>query len=89
MHQVLHDPKLAKLDLGSIESMGSGAAYMPPDLRVDFERRVKKAPMFIEGLFGFPVPSVARAYSSNLAGYGMSECVRSILQTACSPTAAK
>jgi hypothetical protein len=49
MHQVLHNPKFAKLDLASIESMGSGAAYMPPDLRVDFERRVKKAPIFIEG----------------------------------------
>jgi len=53
MHQVLHDPKLAKLDLGSVESMGSGGAYMPPDLRVDFERRLKKAPIFIEGS-GFP-----------------------------------
>ena len=49
MQQVLHDPKLAKLDLGSLESMSSGAAYMPPDLRVNLERRAKKAPIFIEG----------------------------------------
>ena len=53
MQQVLNDPRLAKLDLASLDSMSSGAAYMPPDLRADLDRRAKKAPIFIEGL-GFP-----------------------------------
>lgn len=49
MQQVLHDPKLAKIDIGSLESMSSGAAYMPPDLRAELGRRAKKASVFIEG----------------------------------------
>jgi hypothetical protein len=49
MQQILHDPKLAKLDLSSLASAGAGAAYVSPDLRLAFQRRATKVPFFIEG----------------------------------------
>jgi len=49
MHQILHDPKLAKLDLSSLASAGSGAAYLPDDLRLAFKRRATKISLFAEG----------------------------------------
>jgi hypothetical protein len=49
MHQILHDPKLMKLDLRSLASAGAGAAYVSPDLRLAFQRRATRVPFFIEG----------------------------------------
>jgi hypothetical protein len=49
MHQILHNPKLAKLDLSSLASAGSGAAYLPDDLRLAFKRRATKLSLLAEG----------------------------------------
>lgn len=49
MQQILHNPKLAKLDLSSLVSAGSGAAYLPDDLRLAFKRRMTKISLFAEG----------------------------------------
>lgn len=49
IHQILHNPKLAKLDLNSLVSVGSGAAYLPDDLRLAFKRRATKVSLFAEG----------------------------------------
>jgi hypothetical protein len=49
VQQILHNSKLAKLDLSSLASVGSGGAYLPDDLRLAFERRATKISSFIEG----------------------------------------
>ena len=49
MQQVLHDPKLVKLDLSSLVQASAGAAYLPPDLRLAFGHRAKKVPFILEG----------------------------------------
>ena len=49
MQQILHNPKLAKLDLSSLVSAGSGGAYLPNDLRLAFQRKTTKLYFFIEG----------------------------------------
>ena len=48
-YQVLHNPELAKLDLGSLIYATAGAAHLPPVLRVAFERRAKSLAFFYEG----------------------------------------
>ncbi|KAN0129536.1 hypothetical protein V8E53_012718 [Lactarius tabidus] len=49
VHQVLHNPELAKLDLGSLISATSGAAHLPPELRSAFERKAKNVSFMQEG----------------------------------------
>jgi len=49
MQQILHDPKLVKLDLSSLVYASAGAAYLPPELRLAFGHRAKKVPFFLEG----------------------------------------
>jgi hypothetical protein len=46
---MLHDSKLAKLDLSSLASVGSGAAYLPDDLRRAFQRKAANVSLFVEG----------------------------------------
>lgn len=48
-YQLLHNPELLKLDLSSLAFVAAGAAHLPPELRVAFERRAKNLPFFIEG----------------------------------------
>lgn len=48
-YQVLHNPELVGLDLSSLVYATSGAAHLPPELRVAFERRTKNIPFFYEG----------------------------------------
>jgi acyl-CoA synthetase (AMP-forming)/AMP-acid ligase II len=48
-YQVLHNPELQKLDLSSLVYATAGAAHLPPELRVAFERRAKNLPFFFEG----------------------------------------
>jgi len=72
-YHMLHNPKLAKLDLSSLAYATAGAAYLPPELRVAFERRAKNLSFFFEGL-NLPCLSAARAYG-NPTGYGLSESV--------------
>lgn len=48
-YQLLHNPELLKLDLSSLTFVAAGAAYLPPELRVAFERRAKNLPFFFEG----------------------------------------
>ena len=72
-YQLLHHPKLLKLDLSSLAYVAAGAAYLPPELRVSFERRAKNHPIFLEG--SDVVYSQWIELICNLAGYGLSECV--------------
>ena len=72
VHQVLHNPELAKLDLGSLISATTGAAHLPLELRTAFERKAKNVSFMQEGpclLFHCCL------FSQNLTGYGMSEIV--------------
>jgi hypothetical protein len=48
-YQVLHNPKFANLDIGSLTYATAGAAHLPPVLRVAFERRAKNLAFFYEG----------------------------------------
>ena len=51
VHQVLHHPQLAKLDLGSLITATSGAAHLPPELRTAFERKAKNVSFMQEGSY--------------------------------------
>lgn len=51
VHQVLHDPELAKIDLGSLISAAVGAAHLPPELRTAFTRKAKNLSFMQEGLY--------------------------------------
>ncbi len=48
-YQVLHNPELAKVDLGSLISASAGSAHLPPELRIAFERKAKNIPFLLEG----------------------------------------
>ena len=48
-YQLLHNPELLKLDLSSLALVTAGAAHLPTELRVAFERRAKNLPFFFEG----------------------------------------
>ena len=48
-HQILHNPGLLKIDLSSLAFVVTGAAHLPPELRLAFERRAKNLPFFTEG----------------------------------------
>ena len=61
VHQVLHNPELAKLDLGSLISATTGAAHLPLELRTAFERKAKNVSFMQEG----PCPSFHTAASSH------------------------
>lgn len=49
MHQILHDPKLSKLDFGSLAAVGTGAARLPSELLGAFKRRAKNFAFYVEG----------------------------------------
>jgi acyl-CoA synthetase (AMP-forming)/AMP-acid ligase II len=48
-HQLATSPKLVRLDLSSLTSMNSGAAYLPPELRQRLSARAKNVVHFGEG----------------------------------------
>ena len=48
-YQVLHNPKLLKLDFSSLVYATAGAAHLPPEIRLAFERKAKSLPFFFEG----------------------------------------
>jgi acyl-CoA synthetase (AMP-forming)/AMP-acid ligase II len=48
-YQILHNPELLKIDLSSLAFAVTGAAHLPPELRIAFERRAKNLPFFTEG----------------------------------------
>ena len=54
---------------------------MPPDLRVDLERRAKKAPIFIEGS-GFPCHQWPALIAATLQDTGCLNAYAPFLQTA-------
>jgi hypothetical protein len=78
IYQILHNPELAKLDLSGLVSATSGAARLPPELRVAFGRRAKKLPYLYEGK-ALLRRQWAHTYDS-IVGYGLSECVWHFLQ---------
>ena len=41
--QLVNSPEWAKADTSSIETTGSGAAFLPPELRAKFQSKVKSA----------------------------------------------
>jgi acyl-CoA synthetase (AMP-forming)/AMP-acid ligase II len=49
VYQVLHDPELAKIDLGSLIAAAAGAAHLPPELRTAFIQKAKNVSFMQEG----------------------------------------
>ncbi len=47
-YQFLHNAQLAKVDLSSLFSVGSGGAHLPSELRTALEKKAKNA-LLIEG----------------------------------------
>ncbi|KAI0304261.1 amp dependent CoA ligase [Multifurca ochricompacta] len=48
-YQMIHNPKLAKIDLSSLAYATAGAAHLPPELRLAFQRKAKSLPFLFEG----------------------------------------
>ncbi|KAI9464943.1 hypothetical protein BJY52DRAFT_1247353 [Lactarius psammicola] len=76
-YQVLHNPELAKVDLDSLISASAGAAHLPPEIRIAFERKAKNIPSLLEGYgmseltFGaiyVPVPGIFGGRIENIRG---------------------
>lgn len=69
-YQVLHNPELAKVDLGSLISATTGAAHLPPELRTAFGRKAKNVPFLMEG-YGMSectLAAIALPYPGTLGG---------------------
>lgn len=49
VHQLVNYPDIHKADLSTIQSMGSGAAYLPPELAAKLSAIVPKNSTFTEG----------------------------------------
>ncbi|KAG2009620.1 AMP dependent CoA ligase [Coprinopsis cinerea AmutBmut pab1-1] len=49
VHQLVHHPDIEKVDLSSVTSLGSGAAYLPPELAEKLSRLLPKQSHFSEG----------------------------------------
>ncbi|KAI9443382.1 acetyl-CoA synthetase-like protein [Lactarius indigo] len=76
-YQMLHDPKLAKVNLDSLMSASAGSAHIPPELRTSFERKAKNVLHLLEGYgmseftFGAiysPVPGMFGGHIENVRG---------------------
>jgi acyl-CoA synthetase (AMP-forming)/AMP-acid ligase II len=50
IHQLVNYPDIHKADFSTLQSMGSGAAYLPPELSTKFSALVPKDSMFTEGV---------------------------------------
>ena len=49
IHQLAHSPLFEQTDLSSLDSIGSGAAYLPPTLAQKFMQKVSANVIFSEG----------------------------------------
>lgn len=49
IHQMVNHPLFTKVDLSSLVSVSSGAAYLPPELTKKFMRVIKNASTMTEG----------------------------------------
>ena len=47
IHQLVNSPEWAQADTSSIETTGSGAAFLPPELQTKFQSKVKST--FLQG----------------------------------------
>lgn len=50
VHQLVHHPKASKTDFSSIIAIGSGAAYLPPDLKDKLNALAPAQTTFVEGM---------------------------------------
>ncbi|KAF8707287.1 hypothetical protein AX14_013661 [Amanita brunnescens Koide BX004] len=49
IHQLVHHPKTSKTDFSSVVSVASGAAYLPPELKAQFNALAPSQARFVEG----------------------------------------
>jgi acyl-CoA synthetase (AMP-forming)/AMP-acid ligase II len=50
VHQLVNHPGIEKIDFSSVQSMGSGAAYLPPELAAKLTAIAPKDATFLEGV---------------------------------------
>ena len=53
VHQLVNYPGIEKIDFSSVSTIGSGAAYLPPDLGAKFTSLVPREIKFIDGSVSF------------------------------------
>ncbi|GLB38764.1 putative AMP-binding enzyme C-terminal domain [Lyophyllum shimeji] len=58
VHQLVNYPGIDKVDLSSIQSMGSGAAYLPPELAAKLQALIPQSANFTEG-YGMSEATIA------------------------------
>ncbi|KAG6810648.1 hypothetical protein H0H92_010911 [Tricholoma furcatifolium] len=72
IHQIVNYPGIEKVDFSSIQSMGSGAAYLPPDLAAKLTTFVPKTSTFAEG-YGMSectIAALVQPFPGTLGGKG-------------------
>lgn len=75
VHQLVHYPGIDKVDFSSVQSMNSGAAYLPPELGDKLAKLVPDDAVFTVGQC-FPRIHQYSMLLHFYLGYGMSEAVR-------------
>lgn len=58
VHQLVHHPRIAEVDLSSLNSLGSGAAYLPPELGAKLSKLLPQDCQFYEG-YGMSEATIA------------------------------
>ncbi|RXW14327.1 hypothetical protein EST38_g11522 [Candolleomyces aberdarensis] len=58
VHQLVHHPRTAKTDWSSVMTLGSGAAYLPPELASKLSKVIPKTANFSEG-YGMSEATIA------------------------------
>lgn len=54
VHQLVHHPRFKTTDMSSVQSIGSGAAHLPPQLADEFRARFPDMDSITEGVFSTP-----------------------------------
>ncbi|KAH6912657.1 amp dependent CoA ligase [Coprinopsis sp. MPI-PUGE-AT-0042] len=70
VHQLVHHPKISEVDFSSVNAMGSGAAYLPPELAEKISKLAPKEANFGEG-YGMSectIAAIIQPYPGTLGG---------------------
>jgi len=67
IHQLVNSPEWAKADTSSVETAGSGAAFLPPELQTKFQSKIGST--FFQGYGSSEAVRVHLFPSTSLGGF--------------------
>ena len=79
LHQIVNYPGIDKIDFSSVQAVACAAAHLSPGLAAKFMGLVPKEATFTEGTWSLICSFFSILIKDQLAGFGMSETVRIIL----------